>query len=316
MKSKDWAGNKNSVFKTLGASNHYIKSAFPYMGGKYKLLPQIIPIFPENIRIFVDLFGGGFNVGVNVNAETIVYNDTCKQVVELLQNFYINKTESIHKAILNTIRDFGLSRSDIHNYEYYGCNSSEGLGKYNKEKYLKLREAYNHNPDWIKFYTLITCSFSNQIRFNSKGQFNLPYGERDYNLSLQAKLKDFCDLMHTKNIKFTSMDFTQLKVEKLTSKDFVYLDPPYLGSLATYNEQKGWSETEEGALLKLCDELTEHKVRLALSNNLKYENNMLKNWLEENKEKYTIHYLGSQYTNCNYHKKDKSKDAEVLITNY
>ena len=38
--------------------NEYIKSPLNYTGGKYKLLPQIIPIFPSDINTFVDLFGG------------------------------------------------------------------------------------------------------------------------------------------------------------------------------------------------------------------------------------------------------------------
>lgn len=37
----------------------YIKSPLNYVGGKFKLLPEIIPLFPTNINTFVDLFGGG-----------------------------------------------------------------------------------------------------------------------------------------------------------------------------------------------------------------------------------------------------------------
>ncbi len=48
------------------------------------MLKDIIPLFPEKINTFVDLFGGGFNVGVNVNAERIIYNELCNQVVELM----------------------------------------------------------------------------------------------------------------------------------------------------------------------------------------------------------------------------------------
>ena len=33
-----------------------IKSPMNYVGGKYKLLPQILPLFPENIDTFVDMF--------------------------------------------------------------------------------------------------------------------------------------------------------------------------------------------------------------------------------------------------------------------
>jgi site-specific DNA-adenine methylase len=39
--------------------NPYIKSPLNYVGGKFKLLPEIIPLFPTSINTFVDLFGGG-----------------------------------------------------------------------------------------------------------------------------------------------------------------------------------------------------------------------------------------------------------------
>ncbi len=290
-------------------SNTYIKSPLNYVGGKYKLLPQIIPLFPEKIKTFVDLFGGGFNVGVNVKAEHIVYNDICSQVVDLLKQFYKNEYESIHKAILDTIAHYGLSRSDINGYETYGCNSSDGLGSYNKQKYFRLRDDYNKNPEWVKFYTLITCSFSNQIRFNSKGNFNMPYGKRDYNISLQSKLKEFVETIHKMSIDFYDNDFRE---RIFGSDDFVYCDPPYFNSVASYNEQGGWTEQDEKDLLNLLDALNERNIRWALSNNLKYDNPLLDKWIE----KYNIHYLNGNYSNCNYHKKDKSKDIEVLVTNY
>lgn len=293
-------------------NNKYIKSPLNYVGGKYKLLPQIIPKFPDNIHTFVDLFGGGFNVGANVNAEHIKYNESCWQVTSLLQNLYSHSYEFVHNEICSIISEYGLSRSDIHGYEYYGCNSNDGLGNYNKTGYLKLREEYNQNPDYLKFYTLITCSFSNQIRFNSKGQFNMPYGKRDYNKSLQSKLKDFMDIIHKKNIDFTSGSFENFDFSDLDSRDCVYCDPPYLGSVATYNEQNGWTEESEKTLLNLLDTLNDKGVKWALSNNLKYDNTLLDNW----KEKYNTYYLDGDYSNCNYHKADKSKDIEVLVTNY
>lgn len=36
-----------------------IKSPLNYVGGKYKLLPQILPLFPAHINTFYDVFGGG-----------------------------------------------------------------------------------------------------------------------------------------------------------------------------------------------------------------------------------------------------------------
>lgn len=290
----------------------YIKSPLNYVGGKYKLLNQIIPLIPENINTFVDLFGGGFNVGINVKANKIIYNDTCKQVVDLLENFNNNDSEYIHNQIIRTIVNYGLSRSDLHGYEEYGCNSNNGLGKYNKEKYFKLREDYNNNPDWIKFYTLLTCSFSNQIRFNSKGKFNMPYGKRDYNTSLQEKLKMFVDEMHNKSITFWNKDFRECNFFNFFQDDYIYCDPPYFNSTATYNENGGWTEQDEKDLLEMLDILNTKGVKFGLSNNLKYDNPLLSKW----KDKYNVHYLNINYGNCNYQKKDKAQDIEVFITNY
>ena len=66
-------------------TDKYIKSPLNYVGGKYKLLSQILPLFPSNINTFVDLFGGGGNVIVNVKAEHCIYNDILKQVALIMR---------------------------------------------------------------------------------------------------------------------------------------------------------------------------------------------------------------------------------------
>ena len=97
--------------------------------------------------------------------------------------------------------------------------------------------------------------------------------------------------------------------------DLLYFDPPYLNSVGNYNDGKrgfeGWSEKNERDLLDLLDSLN-GKTRFALSNNLKYENDLLNKF----KDKYKVYSLSGNYVNCNYHKLDRSIDKEVLITNY
>lgn len=39
--------------------NDFIKSPLNYIGGKYKILNQILPLFPKKINNFVDLFTRG-----------------------------------------------------------------------------------------------------------------------------------------------------------------------------------------------------------------------------------------------------------------
>ena len=164
------------------------------------------------------------------------------------------------------------------------------------------------------FYTLVCYAFNNQIRYNKSGQFNMPFGKdrSSFNPTLRKKFVDFVEALHNKNCSFSNNDFRDFDFSSLGTDDFVYADPPYFNSVAAYNENGGWTEDDERSLLEKLDELNAQGVKFALSNNLKYENPILKEWLK----KYTVHYLNADYSNCNYHKKDKSPDVEVLITNY
>ena len=274
----------------------YIKSPMNYTGGKYKLLNQILPLFPKNINTFVDLFTGGCNVAVNVNANKIIANDLCTQVIDMYKGVQNNNTEKAIEMIDNTINKYKLTKE-------------------NKKGYLELRNTYNNsNKGWDIFYTLLCHSFNNQIRFNKKGEFNMPFGKRCFNIALKKKFKDFSIAIHNKNIKFTNNDFKKLNIDKLGENDFVYLDPPYLVTEATYNT--GWNEETEKELLSLCDKLNDKGIKFAISNVLEHngsKNEILINW----SKKYNVHYLNYDNSNCNYHKKDNGhKSVEVLITNY
>ena len=99
-----------------------VKSPLNYTGGKFKLLPQILPLFPNKIDTFIDLFGGGFNVGINVKANQVIYNDIEKHIVELLNYFKNNEGKVIIKQIDSLIDKYGLTRTDKYGYEYYVCN--------------------------------------------------------------------------------------------------------------------------------------------------------------------------------------------------
>ncbi len=302
-----------------------IQSPLNYTGGKFKLLPQILPLFPKNIDLFVDLFCGGCNVGINVECNRVIYNDLNRNLLYIYQTFKIWGKDVVLKMIYDIIDKYGLSLVSKYGYEFYGCDSSKGLGNYNKDKFLKLREDFNHNTKeehyyYILLYVMIVYAFNNQIRFNSKGEFNLPVGKRDFNAKMEEKLKNFIDRIEQQDCKFTCLDFRDFNVSILTENDFVYIDPPYLITCATYNEQGGWSEDDEKDLLQFLDDLNNKNIRFALSNVLRSkgkENKILLEWLDKNKDKYKAIYLNYSYSNSNYQTKDKTSNSEeVLVINY
>lgn len=305
-----------------------IQSPLNYTGGKFKLLPQILPLFPDNIDLFVDLFCGGCNVGINVECNRVIYNDLDSNLLYLYNAFKNLDKQSVFDWIYQTIEKYDLSLVSRNGYDYYKCDSSKGLGDYNRERFLKLRADFNEkkakgNYDYyyyIMLYVMIIYAFNNQIRFNSNGEFNLPVGKRDFNGNMQKKLSDFIDKIKEQDCKFTCMDFRKFDITTLTANDFVYVDPPYLITCATYNEQGGWGEDDERDLLAFLDELNKNGNKFALSNVLRSkgkENDILISWLDVNKDKYKAVNLNYNYSNSNYQTKDKTSNSEeVLIINY
>lgn len=301
-----------------------IQSPLNYTGGKYKLLPQILPLFPEHMNGFVDLFCGGCNVGINVSANHYLYNDFCEPLINLYRTMKNTNEDDFIEGVTKIIARYNLSDTKKYGYSYYGCESGKGLAEYNREGYMRLRDDFNESTDrnyeyYLSLYVLIIYAFNNQIRFNKDGKFNLPPGKRDFNQKMYDKVVEFIRTLHNQEAQFTSLDFRALSSDYITSSDFVYADPPYLITCATYNEQGGWTEKDETDLLLLLSDLDNRGVKFALSNVLESKgckNKILEDWIESN-DRYKLIDLNYSYANANYQRKNKErKSKEILVINY
>ncbi len=300
-----------------------IPSALNYTGGKYKLLSQMLPLFPKDVDKAVDLFCGGCNVGINIDCNKVQFNDSNKYLMGLLDTFRRLPKDDIFKWLYAAIDTYNLSLVSKYGYEHYGCESSKGLGSYNKSGYNKLREDFNGKAEeddeyFLMLYLLIVYSFNNQLRFNKKGEFNLPVGKRDFNSKMQEKLEGFLDRIKSGDYSFTNGDFRKIELDEFTDKSFFYADPPYLITCATYNERDGWTEKDEKDLLLYLEKLDERGIRFALSNVLESKgkkNEILADWIKQHK-KFKAIPLDYDYSNSNYHTKRDGVTKEVLVINY
>ncbi len=283
-----------------------LKSPLNYIGGKYRLLNQILPLFPNDIDRFVDLFAGGCNVGINVNANKIFFNDNLTFLVEMYQTFQTTSLDSIIDHIESRIAKFNLSQT-------------------NEEGYKLMRSLYNKDKNPLDLFVLIAYSFNHQIRFNNSHQFNNPFGRNrsSFNAQMKKNLENFIIRIKEKECYFSKLCFTDFNFSVFGKNDFFYCDPPYLITTGTYNDGKrgfkGWSLTEEVQLLDLLNDLNQKKIKFALSNVIEHKgksNDILKSWVNSNS--YNINYLSSNYSNSNYQTivRDKKATIEVLITNY
>jgi len=281
----------------------YIKSPLNYIGGKYRLLKQILPLFPDEINTFVDLFSGGANVGINVNAKKHIFNDMNYKINELFRYFAQQEPNDLVEKIKNRIEHFQLSKT-------------------NEKAYLDFRKMYNSNPNPLDLYILVSFSYNYQFRFNNSLQFNNPFGRNrsQFSENMEKNLRAFISRLSTMDAVFTDEFFINLDLSNLREDDFVYLDPPYLITTGNYNDGNrgflNWTETQELAMYELMNDLTEQGVRYALSNVLEHKdkkNKLLEKFIEENET--TVNYLDFNYNNSSHNSKGKGS-KEVLITNY
>jgi adenine-specific DNA-methyltransferase len=282
----------------------FIKSPVNYIGGKYKLLPQLYDMFPQRVRTFVDLFAGGFNVAVNMNAERLICNDMNHKVVEMMRTLCYADVGVVLRRIEEKIAEYGLSKE-------------------NEDGFKRFRDYYNKTGNPIDLLTLSSFSFNYQFRFNSNMEYNNPFGRdrSQFSDTMRKNLIAFMDAMKRKHVDFLTRDFRKVDTTDLGGDDFVYCDPPYLITNGSYNDgNRGftdWGEQEERDICSYLDDADKRGVRFALSNVLVHkgkENKILTDWAS----RYNTHTVSSDYSNCNYQLKTKgvAETREVLITNY
>lgn len=285
----------------IASRRKFLKSPLNYIGGKYKLLPQLIEFFPDKINTFVDLFSGGFNVGINVDCNKVVCNDMNTFIIDLYKELYSKPIDETLNKITGRINEYGLSKE-------------------NEEAFKKFRNYYNKTKEPIDLYTLSCYSFNYQFRFNNNKEYNNPFGRNrsQFSDNMKSNLILFTEKLKSMNVEFLSEPFDKVDLSRLNSEDFVYCDPPYLITTGSYNDGnrgfKDWKEEEEIQLYKVLDELNKRKVKFALSNVIEHkgkENVLLKEW----SKKYKTIYLTSDYSNSSYNTK-RDKSIEVLIINY
>ncbi|MBD5311413.1 MAG: DNA adenine methylase [Bacteroides sp.] len=283
-----------------------IRSPLNYIGGKFKLLPQLLTLFPPKINTFVDLFCGGCNVGVNIDARHIIFNDNLVYLIDLYKVMQQQNTTEIINHIEKRIAEFDLSLT-------------------NAEGYNRLRDLYNTDRIALDLFVLIAYSFNHQIRFNRSHKFNNPFGRQrsSFNHKMRKNLELFIKRLHSISCEFTSENFDEIDLSTLCKGDFIYCDPPYLITTGTYNDGKrgftGWSEAEESCLLSLLDSLDTRGIKFALSNVLTHKgqyNTTLQKWI--NSKGYIVKHLTMNYANSNYQTIDRNINSsdEILVLNY
>lgn len=296
----------------------YRRSPLFYVGDKFKLVPQLKENFPIKIDRFIEPFCGGGSVFLNTDANHYLLNDIDSNIIKL-HSFLISSSlhpQEFWGKLKFNIEKYNLSATfmgrDIPK-EYKKKFTKTYFAKYNKEAYMKMRSDFNKNKDdMMLLYMLLIYGFNRMLRFNKKGDFNIPVGNVDFNKNVSDALNSYFEYITDKDIELFNMDFQDF-LEKVqpTHNDLVYLDPPYLITFSEYN--KLWNEDSEMRLIEYLDELNSRGARFAVSNVLwhrKRYNGTFNEWAQ----KYNIVRIQSNY--ISYHDNTEKDSYEVLVKNY
>lgn len=282
-----------------------IKNCFNYTGSKDRMMNQLLESMDYSKNSFVDLFCGSGTVSLNVadKYNSILLIDSLEQQIEMLE--YMANTP--YNKLIEEVESY------IDTYK---------LSKTNKEGYLQCRADYNASKTkpCMQLYALIMHSFNYFITFNSKGEYNNPFGMNRscFNSSLRKKFKDVVEKLHemANKRKFYNNSFLSYNYSNIKNTMF-YADPPYLisDSSLTRSAKIRWTEVEEKKLLDFLRMVDKEGGSFLLSNVLVTngkENKLVIDFANEFNKK----LVNTEYTNCNYQRKNKGDTIEVLISNY
>lgn len=281
-----------------------IRSACYLQGNKYLLWEEIKHYLKAETRsTLVEPFFGSGTVSLNAANETLfkhmIGSDIAKWQIDL------------HKAMQDPMFVFA---ADKINKAY-----SEDL-----DGFLQMKESYNKDiSDMGYLYNLMCRANSNMTRFSGKEgsrKYNMSYGKRA-RFSVERLMQNQV-LMKGVDLYNMSFGVLFLQLESLLSvkgvsplDTTIYVDSPYYNSVATYNEQGGWTAQDDEVLLDYLVKLHKQGYHIVSSNafhNRGKTNSRLIEWTEANSELFEVVYLNRDYSNSSYFKSDHPT-VEVLI---
>lgn len=202
-------------------------------GIKTKLVPWIETTLPNDLRgRWVEPFMGTGVVAFNLAPKQALLCDTNPHVI----NFYQS-----------------LASGDIGPENAKAFLTDEGLKLLQKGEshYYMVRERFNQSHSPLDFLFLNRAGFNGMIRFNRKGQFNIPFCRKPnrfaqaYVTKIANQIEFVCNLLRLRDFEFKCQPF-QDSIALARSGDVIYCDPPYIARHADY--YNGWDETQEVAL--------------------------------------------------------------------
>jgi DNA adenine methylase len=224
-----------------------MKSFVVWLGNKYRYLDKILPHLPPGDRLIEPFVGGG-SVFLNTDYPYYVLNDINPDLIEL------------YKYVKNDPTYF------IEQYKIL-----IGGDMYDKDMYYEARDKFNKMDFGITrsvlFMYLHLHGFNHMCRYNSNGEFNVPWGERKDAYLRVEQIYSTSDKLQNALLMCDDYERIILSAEP---GDIVYCDPPYyeLSKSASFTKyaEKDFDITDQKRLAEIAEDVSLEGVTIIISN--------------------------------------------------
>lgn len=229
-----------------------MKPVIKYRGGKSKEIKFFQDYIPKKFDIYHEPFFGGGSLYFSIEPARARLND----INEKLVNFYrtVGSNYSLIRQELDQIQD--IYEKNRACYEERKVKSPDmRVVDENEAFYYKLRDMYNGltpkcYDDASLYYFINKTAYSGMIRYNKKGEFNVPYG-RYKNLNTKLLTEQHSELL--KGSELYNGDYS-LMFDKMESNDFMFLDPPYDTTFSDYGNIEFTGDFDEDHHRRLAND--------------------------------------------------------------
>ncbi len=228
-----------------------MKPMIKYRGGKSKEIPNIMWHIPRFTGRYIEPFLGGGALFFYLEPRQAIINDINSKLIDFyrgVRDNYINlrkELDELEALYANNRNDFDKLKEQFPN---------ERVEDKNEELYYFLRDMFNERKakkysDASLYYYINKTAYSGMIRYNSHGEFNVPFG-RYKHLNTSSVTQSHSNLLQRAEIFNT--DYSNI-FSLCREDDFVFLDPPYDCVFSDYGNEEykdGFNENNHKKLAK------------------------------------------------------------------
>lgn len=239
-----------------------MKPMIKYRGGKSKEIPQFLKHIPQFTGRYIEPFLGGGALFFYLEPKKSIINDINTRLISFYRGV-ANQFEQLKDELSEVGRIYAANRHDFDIQKKEKPN--ERAEDKNEALYYQIRDMYNglipsKYSDAFLYYFINKTAYSGMIRFNARGEYNVPYG-RYKNFCIDKVTKEHSDLL--RNTEICNEDY-QTIFERAKPDDFIFLDPPYDCIFSDYGNQEYREGFNEDAHKLLAENIKKLNCRVLM----------------------------------------------------